>query len=254
MIKIFTLYHFEPSYPLQNDLFAPFLTGTSSERFPNDAGASVPQINDSCELAYYHIWKNLNYFGLDDDNSHIGFQQYRRLFFFDVGSINREFNQIHQSFYTLDPEGFISYRSDLKNATPNELRTIRDMISIHDVVTIKPWPIDNVAKHFRSSHGDRATDKLREVMATRGINIDVAQSFHPCCLFIMRVGVFKEYMREWCQFIQEFGMPCPGQEGHTERIYGYALERFWSLWYQQHRASLTTAEIPFVYCHAKIRD
>lgn len=254
MTEIFTLYHFEPREPLENALFTPFVTGKHSERFLNDAKSSVPPINDCCELAYFHIWRNIYALGLRD-NDHIGFQQYRRMFYFDIAaSPQHEFQQTDQSFYTLTQDGFAKYRSDLQNATLEQRQKICEFITRHDVVTIKPWPIDSIAKHFQSSHGEPATIRLREVMAKRGYTIDNTAMFHPCCMFIMRVELFDRYMREFMRFIDEFGMPAVGEPGHDARIYGFALERFWSLWYREHKPDMVTAEIPFVYCHAKIQS
>lgn len=248
-VKIFTLYHFVPRAPLRNEIFEPFLTGVpeAPPNFLNDARTSVPPIDDCCELAYYSIWQRLKSLGLADSDW-IGFQQYRRMFYFDVGSAVKDFHATNQSFFNVGPDDFRQYRADLQ-AAPS--RPISDFIELHDIVTTRAWPVTSIKSHFISSHGEKAWGALAWAANRLGYLPDLECEFHPACMFIMRVPQFRQYMMDWWEFISLYDMPAVGEPGHTERIFGYALERFWSMWYRKHRLKLACAEIPFVFCNTK---
>lgn len=248
-VKIFTLYHFVPSAPLSNRLFEPLLTGVANPPpfVLSDARISVPPIDDCCEKAYYYIWQRLAQLGLRDTD-HVGFQQYRRMFFFDVGSAVKDLHATSQSFFTVNADEFRQYRTDLQRA---DVIPIVDELEQYEVITTRPWPLDSVAAHFRSSHGGPATQAFSDALLHFGYDLYAEKLFHPACLLIMRVGLFREYMSDWWEFISLYDMPCVGDQGHTERIFGYALERFWSIWYRKHKAAMRCLEIPFVFCNSK---
>lgn len=248
-IAIYTLYNFVPHAPLRNEIFVPFLTGVRNAPlgFLSDERVSVPPIDDCCELAYYSVWQRLRGLGLCDAD-HVGFQQYRRMFFFNVGSAVKDFHATSQSFFTVNADEFRQYRCDLQDAPP---KPIADFVAAHDIITTRAWPLDSVRSHFVSSHGEPAWDALARAVGRMGYDVTHEREFHPCCLFIMRVPIFRRYMEDWWKFITLYEMAAVGELGHTERIFGYALERFWSMWYRKHKANYVCAEIPFVFGNAK---
>lgn len=260
-IRIFAVSHFIPEHYLKTELFCPFVMGWPTPMgMPNDmVGARLDEQSYAEMRAHYWVWKNQL-----DNWDFIGFQHYRRLFYWpglDLPEFDyqtRTFARSH-SVVMMDvtQARLLIYQNSIVKLDP---KPIRDLIEANDIVTVRPWSW-GIADQFKQAHPPEYWPELVRAMRelpywrTHQRHVDFAQrGFYPCNMFIMSRVEFSNYMDFWWQVMQAFGSRVrPPRENYQARLYGFLAERIFSLYLPQRRAELSrlkVAEIPHLTCNS----
>ena len=260
-IRIFTISHFIPEHYVSNEVFCPLVMGWPTPAgMANDMGGQRLEERSYAEMrAHYWVWKNQL-----DRWDFIGFQHYRRLFYWpgvepaDFDYQTRTFAK-NRSATLLDVSHnrLLAYQSGLGHL---DLAPVRALIGGHDIVTVRPWGW-SVAEQFKQAHPPEYWPELVRAMRelpywrTHPRHVDFNQrGFYPCNMFVMSRAEFANYMDFWWQVMQVFSARVqPPRENYQARLYGFLAERIFSLYLPQRRAEnshLKVVEIPHLTCNS----
>lgn len=269
-VKIFTIHHFVPDQWIIGDLFAPFVTGRSAgshaDIMSDNNGINIAQEQSYAEMrAHYYIWKN-RLAGYD----YVGFQHYRRLFFFDqmaaaaqdplCTAIRNHFLREPHVFIDLTPEMFHHYQTILRQCGAADIELIKDFIGRHDIITVRPI-CGPLGEQYAAFHLAGDWDALVRLLPQHSRFRSKPQFMSPdlkllytCNMFIMRASEFDEYMNFWHELITGFAREVkPHDDPYQRRVYGFMSERIFSLYVHQRRMEqplLRFAEMPGIMCQA----
>jgi hypothetical protein len=268
-LKIYTVHHYVPEYYVDSDIFRPFVTGQSVGRHTalvtDERGDNIAHKTGYSEMrAQYYVWRNL--LACCD---YVGFQHYRRYFFFDqlpILSRHRLFQRVrslylanpHLSSFRVSADGFRNYMQALQNLRAPDCEVLRDLIGRHDIVALRPTRV-SLASQYRDSHSSEDWDALmlavgghsffnnRASFLAADLNI-----FYNCNMYIMRASEFDAYMSFWLEAMLALEQVVkPGNDVYQSRVFGFLSERLFTLYLYQlrmERPALRLAELAYLQC------
>ena len=153
-IKILIAYH-KPSSLLKSEIFEPIFVGSElknddwllNNAVADNKGNNISNKNESfCELtAQYWAWKNC-------DCDYIGFMHYRRHLNFS------------DKIYDENVWGLIEDEVLNKNYIKKyslEAQNIKNLVEKYDIVTVKPWNVQNAGSKNNYDHYKNSDKKLK---------------------------------------------------------------------------------------------
>jgi len=268
-LKIFTVHHFMPTQWVANDIFAPFVTGMSTASNPalisDEGGDNIAHENSYGEMrAHYYVWKNLL-----SDYDYVGFQHYRRNFFFDqipaasrdqlLTVLHRFVLQDHRlNFIDINPEAFGLYQRFFQQCDVTDIESIKGFVGRHDIIAVRPMHT-LLKEQYAQGHVSADWDTLARLLPQHSRFQRIPQQFtfdlqalYVCNMFIMSAAEFNEYMTFWWEFMTAFAKEVkPHADPYQSRVYGFISERIFSFYLFQRRMELPTlrfAELPVITC------
>jgi hypothetical protein len=277
--RIYAIWHKNPDVVPWGNLFLNYVL--PSAPLPGELDGIMCDNSFAEMRAMYHVWRR----GKMGFETRVGFQHYRRLFFFDqfdaTGSCpldqylsktlyyaewrdpmvrcREDFAQhTHKPFIDLSPVWFHAYRKFLFNLPEHLEHGLDTWLGSFDIVVPRPWHW-SVAEHFIRHHSGRAWSVFIEVLAEQGIRWPAGfDTFYPCNMFVMSWEEFDRYMMAWWKVAEKLRSRLPDYRGTAnERMIGFLSERYFSLWLYARRCAdplLKIAEVPHVFCSAYVNQ
>lgn len=204
----------------------------------------------------------------------VGFQHYRRWFFFDQfpdarlnGLLDGWRDQFARRrsaiFARCSLDNFQAYVDYLRGLDAANRASLEDYLSDFHIVVPRPWPWDP-KRQFISAHGDFCWNLFERALEIAGAGpyIDLG-TFYPCNMFVMRWEEFDAYMKFW-EHISDLlaaRMPTKYSEetvvgGQSQRMIAVLSERLFSFWLYRRRMekpSLKVLELPHLLCESRER-
>ena len=278
-LKIYTVHHFVPERYVANGVFVPFVVGEAADEAiaglkaiceePIFGSAELPMFPEALPFeteradadrlehpsfaemrCHYHIWKHRLAGTIDNTGDYtekpldyVGFQQYRRAFWFGEAS----------GMATTLPIGSesglflgVEFGFDLSN--------IRKIIADTDMIVPRRWPaLPNIGEDYCRTQLRSDWNMLVSMLDGAPPMGQLARSLdylHPCNMFVMRVELFREYMDWWWSGMSKLAERItPPAEGYRSRTFGFMSERLftiWLAWLRRDRPELRILELPLL--------
>lgn len=270
-LRIFSVHHVVPDIYLANEIFTPFVTGVALPPHPHfrtdQSGDTIAnRVSHSEMRAHYHVWKNP-----PQTLDYVGFQHYRRLFFFPFLAGHTDFPiqselRIHflknrlASFVNVNPARLHQYRAFLQQLDSGERLMLRERLGHYDIVVPRALhpPEESLREQYAKWHNARDWDALLTALSRTGRFDHIAKppasdmrELSPYCLYIMRWSLFDDYMSFWHQL-------CASLEPLVEipdhpfqfRTFSFLAERIFTIWLYHVRMEfpeLRVLETPIVF-------
>lgn len=275
-IGIFTVHHKEGMRTLQQYPFTPFMVGCSGNPppgfFGDNKGINLESSGFRSESygelrAHYSVWKNhLN------DYDVVGFQHYRRFFYFDTPELREVFPEgevikrslsrhpnIYVNFGVKDFARLIDAMDSVSESIVKKVQFYTDggIVSTQRLMTGK-----SVASFFRETHKRDHWDILSSILIKRGgrfsiINQEMENNFWTpyCTMFIMKSSVFSNIMESLFDVMESVEAEFRSKGIEVEgRDLGYIAERLIAMLvldYISTRPQLDLFELPMISCLAQ---
>jgi len=270
-LKIFAVSHAPSDIQFANDVFSPFLIGVDPQAaggFPTDMGSDLAGRNSYSEMrAHYHVWKTRPA-GLD----HVGFQHYRRLFFFTFLDDPPQFPIVRQirAYFLKNRRAaalcvsipqLLQYMQVLRELAAEQTARLRERIAEVDLVVPRAYQPEEGSLAAQYGHAHRAEDwqallgALRRTTRFRALGhaIDTElPELSLCNLYIMRWPLFDDYMRFWqevCAALE--GVVSAADGDYQSRAFAFLSERIFTIYLYHLRLeqpALRVLELPFLFC------
>ncbi|BAI76901.1 hypothetical protein AZL_f01410 (plasmid) [Azospirillum sp. B510] len=246
-IGIFTVHHKEGMKTPQAYPFIPFMVGCSgtlpSGFFGDNMGRNLQdsgfQSASYGELrAHYSVWKNhLNDFDV------VGFQHYRRFFFFDTPELRELFPEAemirravsrHPNLYiNFGMRDFERLINAMNSVSESIARSIKNYTENGIVCTQRLLTGKSIASFFREVHKDYHWDIFSSILQKRGgkfsvFNYELENNFWApyCTMFMMKSSIFSDIMETLFDVMREVELEFQAKGIEIEgRDLGYIAER-----------------------------
>ncbi|TWA82768.1 uncharacterized protein DUF4422 [Azospirillum brasilense] len=247
-IGLFTVHHTLGARMPVASPFIPFMVGCAEGPAPtgylgDGVGMSLKTAGHPAERygdlrAAFSVWKNcLN------DYDIIGFQQYRRLYFFDTPSIRKNFPQTeaglkilhrHPNYHlNIGNEGFGQYVDALEQASGEVVDLIVRLTNRGVIVNRRLLLDGSIEHHFHKVHPGCHLDVVKDILKSRGGRMaDIATdlttvTWAPFCnMYIARTAIFDQIITDVFDIMfeaEERILALPG--GQQERSLAFVAER-----------------------------
>jgi hypothetical protein len=268
-IKIYSCHHNRPIFAATGDIFTPIWTGGEADpagRWITDLqGLNLHAAKDFNEMRQqFFAWRNLME-GVD----YIGFEHYRRLFLLDplpADECGVRFPRVLEARCAMaadtllwrhdsDCETFAQYIHLRKSLTQSETEKLTEWVASHDIIaprrhTFAPMEVQWKQCQCPDSAWDAFVESILASAFWRGRRnyLNFAQvGAHYCNMFIMKIGLFDEYMQFWSEVM----FNVQAAVDRSMRYLGYLSERLFSLWVLQKQIEnslLRVVDVPYLFC------
>ncbi|MCG5238951.1 DUF4422 domain-containing protein [Azospirillum doebereinerae] len=250
-IGLFTVHHKEGILTPTQAPFVPFMVGCTSappDGFMGDhAGVSLGSLGHNAGSygdlrAQFSVWKNsINQYDV------IGFQQYRRLYFFDNRTMRRLFSETevmtratlrHPSiFINAGRSGFERYIQALDQSTDEISSYIEKATASSIIVNRRLVTNEGMVELFKRIHDKEHWDLLVSILHKKGGNYPIiaGEAVHNkwapyCNMFIARTEVFSQILESLFDIMFEVERNIDLSAGlQLERSLAYIAERLMAM-------------------------
>jgi uncharacterized protein DUF4422 len=240
MIRILTVYHFEPRPEdvVENLMYRPLVLPV---RGPLAARDPVMSENSYAEMRAHH-WAQLNW---ESGITHYGFQHYRRLFALEPkGRPRFPLNLVSR-------DTFAQILARLRALPANQQEVLSAWVAQFDIATAMPFA-GSLGDQFIKWHGIGPWRALIDALDTiEWEGPRDARIFYPANMFIIRAELFERYMTFWRAVMALLSRTIEPEHGtRQERIFGFISERLWTLWLEHEKRIRAPAlkEVPVIGC------
>lgn len=247
---IYVCHHAAPAHVLRTPLFSTLVSGVRprpGEAFDTDLdGENIAEMLEHSEMRQqYYVWKNtlLAY-------DYVGFEHYRRLFFLDPvapGDAPVPFVEDARAKFlsdqnlprlVVDDAQFLAYLNMRRQMSFAAAGSLTAWIASHDIIVQRPLFEMELEAQWKTTHMADMWDVLVESILTnsyfdkRPARIDFSmRNPHFCNMYIMKAGLFDEYMKFWWQSISYVA----ARVEIYPRLLGHFAERIFNAFLMQKR-------------------
>ena len=238
-IKIFNCHYQDTDHTFSDETYATLISGRRTApdgRYLGDLdGDNIATRNIFSEVRHqYFVWKNM--VGQYD---YVGFEHYRRVFFFDLTSADH-LRQTSESLFQarvlfagdyrathhdVPIETFRTYEEMRKSRSPADDDALRKIISQYDIMIPRPPENGGLERQWKACAPADIWDKLiaalaRDQRLVRYLGAPIMSAVFNN-MFIMKWSIFDEYMTLMMETLRYLD----GTVGELNRIYGHLAER-----------------------------
>jgi hypothetical protein len=241
-LTIYNVHHKVPQWCAHDEVFKPFIVGgeTRGGFLSDDWGDNIRDQHSFAEMrCHYHVWQN-RIDGTQNGDDYVGFQHYRRQFYWDTTADAR---------LACDIESFQRVADDTASTLTASVGPLDLVADIFAAKRIPAPPL--IGEDYVRTQTQESWDAFYGSLSAQERSIaDMCNWINPCNMYIMRVDLFDLYMCDWWRAMsqtQQAGIS-PGQ-GYQMRTFGFLSERHFTIWLERLRRekpNLRIIELPIL--------
>lgn len=238
-IRIFNCHYDDPQDPFADDVFATLVSGRRSApdgSYLGDLdGENIAARNIFSEIRHqYYVWKNF-----ENRYDYVGFEHYRRLFFFDFAPapVLRDASEALFQSRVLFAGDYLATHHDVPRAafqtygdmrrrwSATEIAAMHDHLGACDIIIPRPPENGGLERQWKTCAPADIWDRMLLALSRNPVMARYLHAPIMSCVFnnmyVMKWEIFDRYMTTLMDAIADLD----GEVGDLNRIYGHIGER-----------------------------